>query len=64
MQAHVPKANLTGGAVYSKYFDAFPRFLTSTTLAVVQNHLTRAREKAVSQAETVFIISRLRFRNC
>ena len=54
MQAHVPKANLTGGAVYSKYFDAFPRFLTLTILAVVQNHLTQARDSAASQTETVF----------
>ena len=47
------KGQFDGERIYSKYFDA-PRFLTSTILAVVQNHLTQARDSAASQTETVF----------
>jgi hypothetical protein len=43
MQAHVPKANLTGGG-FIQSPDA-SRFLTSI-LAVVQDHLTQARDKS------------------
>ena len=43
--------NLTGGGFIQSPYAS--RFLTST-LTVARHSLTRAREKAVSQAETVF----------